>query len=56
VSASDTGFPCSEDVEPVEQDVFFANLDYYLNAAEAGQKFWLVRDGKAACRLEPARH
>ncbi|HKX77421.1 MAG TPA: hypothetical protein VJM34_02760 [Novosphingobium sp.] len=42
------------DVELVEQSVFEANLDYYLDAAETGQEFWLVRDGKPVCRLRPA--
>jgi len=44
---------CPEDVERVEDRVFLANLDYYLNAVEAGQKVWLTREDEAICSLLP---
>lgn len=37
----------------VEQTEFEANIDLYLDAAEAGQSFCLVRDGVVVCHLTP---
>lgn len=38
----------------VEQAEFEANVDHYVEAAERGQEFVLVRDGIAVCHLGPA--
>lgn len=35
----------------IEQTEFEANIDYYVEAAEAGREFWLTRNGSPICRL-----
>ena len=54
MTSTGSDLPHPEEVELIEEGVFLANLDYYLDAAEAGQEFWLVRDEKAICVLRPA--
>jgi hypothetical protein len=54
VTSAGSDLPHPEEVELVEEGLFLANLDYYLDAAEAGQEFWLVRDDMAICFLGPA--
>jgi hypothetical protein len=38
----------------VEQAEFELNIDYYVEAAESGQEFWLMRNGAVVCHLGPA--
>jgi hypothetical protein len=38
----------------VEQAEFEANIDHYVEAAERGQEFVLIRDGNPICHLGPA--
>jgi hypothetical protein len=44
----------ADEFESLEEADFLANLDFYLDGAEAGCEFRLVRDGKTVCYLRPA--
>jgi antitoxin (DNA-binding transcriptional repressor) of toxin-antitoxin stability system len=42
-----------DDPQRIDLAEFLADIDRYVEAAEAGSEIWITRDGKPICQLSP---